>query len=295
MVEEAGAILYTVEIAFGDRAFSVTSATNPHHLQLRTSSELWYKENAINLGVARLPADWQRVAWVDSDVTFARDDWANETLHRLQHYDFIQMWSQFQDMTTEHESVGSAHSFMDGYLTGWRDWQRPTQVREYHGGYPSLGGKQYPGAPGLAWACTRRGWETVGGLIDFSPLGAGDWMMAWALVGLLSDQIVQKKWHPRYRQMLYHWRDRAVGVKKNVGVMPGLALHHFHGPKLRRRYATREQILAHTQFNPDTDLQRDWQGLWQLRVFDERTIQLRDQVRAYFHQRQEDQLSPPRD
>ncbi len=117
-------------------------------------------------------------------------------------------------------------------------------------------------------------------------------MMAWALVGLLTDTIVQKKWSPRYRQMIYHWRDRAALVQKNVGVMPGLALHHYHGAKRGRKYATREQILATSQFNPDTDLQRDWQGLYQLRTYDQRTITLRDQVREYFHQRDEDAPTP---
>src|ERR1700684_2396379 len=53
MVAEAGAILYTVEVAFGDRAFAVTEASNPRHIQLRTNTELWFKEQAINLGVAR--------------------------------------------------------------------------------------------------------------------------------------------------------------------------------------------------------------------------------------------------
>ena len=34
--EAAGAILYTAEVAFGERHFEVTQAGNPRHLQLRT-------------------------------------------------------------------------------------------------------------------------------------------------------------------------------------------------------------------------------------------------------------------
>src|SRR4051812_49367686 len=63
-VEQAGAILYTVEVAFGERAFAVTEAGHPRHIQLRTDHELWLKENIINVGVARLPHDWKYVAWV---------------------------------------------------------------------------------------------------------------------------------------------------------------------------------------------------------------------------------------
>ena len=69
-VEQAGATLWTVEAAYGDRPHLITEPTNPRHLQLRTKHELWHKENLVNLGIARLPADWKYVAWVDADVMF---------------------------------------------------------------------------------------------------------------------------------------------------------------------------------------------------------------------------------
>jgi len=96
-VAEAGAVLYVVEVAFGDRDFVLTQADNPHHIQLRTWHELWLKERAINLGVAHLTRqvpDWGKVAWIDGDCHFARYDWANETLHLLEHYPIVQMWSE---------------------------------------------------------------------------------------------------------------------------------------------------------------------------------------------------------
>src|SRR5208282_5642845 len=66
-MQDSGVILYTVEMAYGDRAFAVTDANNPRHLQLRSNHELWHKENLINLGVARLPATWKYLAWIDAD------------------------------------------------------------------------------------------------------------------------------------------------------------------------------------------------------------------------------------
>src|SRR5947207_773371 len=56
--------LYIVEVAFKDRDFVVTEKNNPRHLQLRTESEIWHKENMINLMVQRLPEKWRYVAWV---------------------------------------------------------------------------------------------------------------------------------------------------------------------------------------------------------------------------------------
>jgi hypothetical protein len=286
MVAEAGAILYTVEVAFGERAFAVTSPTNPRHVQLRTKDELWLKENAINVGVGRLPATWKYVAWVDADVVFARGDWANETLHQLQHYAVVQMWSQFQDLTSDHELVGTAHGFMANYLNGVqapKDW-RP--------GYPygyAAGG--YPGAPGLAWACTRTAWNTFGGLLDICILGACDWYMAWGLIGQL-ERVLNPKYTTGYLNRLRRWQRNAAPLQHNIGVVPGLALHYWHGAKAGRKYQTRDQVLIRRAFDPDHDLWFDWQGLYQLRVEDARTRGLRDDLRTYFRERDEDTPTP---
>jgi hypothetical protein len=53
-VRSGGSDLYTAEVAFGERHFEVTEAGNPRHLQLRTTSEIWHKENALNLLIQRL-------------------------------------------------------------------------------------------------------------------------------------------------------------------------------------------------------------------------------------------------
>jgi len=77
MVEKAGGILYTVEVAFADREFEITESGNPRHLQLRArdNAEIWLKENALNLLIERLPSDWKYVAWIDADgrALFDRD------------------------------------------------------------------------------------------------------------------------------------------------------------------------------------------------------------------------------
>ncbi len=71
-VADAGAELTTVEVAFGSRPFEVTDAGHSRHIQLRSREELWFKENALNIGISRLPADAEYTAVVDADFTFAR-------------------------------------------------------------------------------------------------------------------------------------------------------------------------------------------------------------------------------
>ena len=80
-IKDCGAILTTVEMAYGDRPFEVTKPDEARHVQVRGRQELWYKENLLNIGIARLPACAKYIAIVDADLVFTRPDWAQETLH----------------------------------------------------------------------------------------------------------------------------------------------------------------------------------------------------------------------
>ncbi len=283
--EKSGAIFYEVEVAIGERDFVFTEPGNPKHLQLRTKSELWLKENMINLLERCLPRDWQYLGWVDGDVTPVRDDWANETIHQLQHYDVVQMWSQYQDLSPDHEVIGTARSFMDLYLHGG-----PPEWFDVDCHYPYASGTKkrrgYPGAPGLAWACTRRAWQTFGGLLDVAILGACDWYMAHALIGQV-HRVMRTEYSKPFRNMVYEWQERALMLKKNVGVVKGTYLHHWHGPKKDRKYSTRDQILIEAGFDPYKDLKRNTDGLYELT---DRSIELRDGIRRYFRERNEDAI-----
>ncbi len=309
MVAESGAILYTVEIALGDRAFVVTQSDNPRHVQLRTFHEIWFKEAALNLGVARLPQDWSKVAWVDADMAFARHDWADETRHLLEHYPVLQMWSQLHDLNSRFELLGSTRSFGDVWNECGPNRRADIPVRSKPGKKLDVAadknvrapatscdyyyaGPGYPGAPGLAWAMRREAWNQLGGLIDCCILGAGDWYMAHCLTGRIED-VLRPQMHDVLKARLRDWQHRAETAKwqeraicGHLGVMKGLALHYFHGAKVHRRYKSRESILYGNDFNPDADLKRDWQGLFQLT---DRSPQLRRSCQKYFAERNEDE------
>lgn len=286
---EAGARLTTVEMAYGGRPFEVTTPCNPRHVQLRSNFELWHKENLINLGLQRLPRDWRYAAWVDADIQFARHDWVQETLQQLQHHAVVQMWSHAQDLGPDHEPLdGHAHlSFAHCYLQGF-DWSTaPAGPYGQYAGRPPVG---RPAAhywhPGFAWAARRESLDALGGLIDWAVLGAGDHHMAKSLIGR-GNEATPPGVTPRYLERLDRWQDRAErNVKRNIGVVPGLINHYFHGPKADRRYWDRWKILTANAFDPDEHLLYDTQGL--LELSDSAPIGLRDGIRKYFRQRNED-------
>jgi hypothetical protein len=290
-VREAGAKLLTVEVAFGDREFEVTKAGDPWNLQLRTRSEIWHKENALNLGMARLPAEARYIAWIDADVKFQRPDWAQETMHLLQHYDFIQMFSFAQNVSSQYEPASEpAPGFLYKWLTTAPLPHLPEhfEEREMVTGYSESGGRAAGGVyghPGFAWAARRDALEKVGMLIDWAILGSGDYHMATALVNQV-DRSLHGKYTDAYRGLCHEWQKRASGhIRQNVGYMPGLCYHSWHGTTKLRHYGNRWKFLWMAGYDPLLDLKKDAHGLYQLT---DRSVALRDGIRAYNRLRDED-------
>jgi hypothetical protein len=288
-VLEAGARLTTVEMAFANRPFEVTTPDNPRHVQVRSPYEFWAKENLINLGIARLPRDSRYVAWIDADLTFARHDWVQETLQQLQHHAIVQMFSEAHDLGPDGTLLNSFRSFAYSHVHG--------VPRNLGGGTGDYGGTPprssnsriaYWHHPGFAWAARRETIDTLGGLFDVAVVGEADYIMAKSLVGEGLDVLFPGV-SPGYKKAVVDWQTQALKLRKDLGYVAGTVLHHWHGRKASRQYWNRCKILTDTQFDPSTDLKRDRQGLYQLVDHgDARSILLRDAIRAYFRSRNED-------
>jgi hypothetical protein len=269
---ESGAQLTTIELAFGDRPFVVTEPGNPAHVQVRGRSELWLKENLLNLAVARLPADWKYVAWIDCDIEFLREDWVEETVQALQHYHVVQPWSDVYDLGPQRQHLEHHRSFCRQYVTGAR-WG--ADYGYWHSGY--------------AWAMTRQAWDWLGGLLDSCIVGSADYHMAHALIGEVGRTY---KVNPTdgldgYARQLLRWQGAAERhVCRNIGYVDGAIRHFWHGPKANRRYVDRWRIIHDNGFDPELDLKRNSFGVFELTG---RSIRLRDELRAYFRQRNDDQ------
>lgn len=266
--------LHVVELAFGDRHFEVTGAEGftKNQLQLRSSSEIWLKECLINLGVRHLlPTNWRYVAWVDGDVFFANDNWALETIHLLQHYPVVQPWSECIDLGPSGNALQMYRSFA-GLVQ--KDVKQQAHKAE-----------PYPyGHSGYSWACTRRFWENVNGLMDFPILGSADHHMAWAMVGDVSKSVHQGM-TAAFKRRCNEWQTLAYReTHGHLACVSGRIEHKFHGSKRKRWYRERWQILVDNKFDPDVDLRRDAQGL----LYVVGKPKLIDDIRKYMRSRQED-------
>ncbi len=272
-MEDSGVNLITVELAFGDRFFEVTEANNPHHIQLRTRDETWSKECQINLGVLRIPLGTKYVGYCDADLTFTRSDWAQEALHLLQHYDAVQLFSSYADLNSDQRCGRSLPSFAWNYISG-----QHIPPGEY--------GSKPVGAVGGAWAYRTEAFTAIGGMLDVCVLGSADWHMAMGLVGREDVHADIKTGAPNYVESIKRWQRRAWrNIKGNIGCVDNHAVHHWHGSKTQRFYASRPKILATHGYDPLEDIQRDYQGLY---VLSGNKPKFRDAIRAYFASREED-------
>lgn len=277
--------LWIVEVAYGNRPFVVTEAGNDQHLQIRTTDELWHKENALNLlfgHVLRVCPDAEYFAWIDADVTFARADWAYETLQQLQHYDVVQMFSHAQDVGPKFAPHPKQHQ---GFV--WAYYNDPNFMQT-----DKRFGYDRGGHPGYAWAARRKALDAFGGLVDFAAVGGGDRHMACGLIGVMEKsgpfkEAVLSDLQPSFRGGLLVWQERALALHKNIGYVDGLLVHHWHGKKVDRKYGNRWKIYTDNKFDPWTDLRRDAQGLYALPPH---RTKLRDDLRSYMRSRNEDSI-----
>jgi hypothetical protein len=267
MEKEEQVILISIELQQGSREFATNSI-----IKLRTDDELWFKENLINVAVQTLPDDWEYMAWVDADLEFQNKNWVSDTIEALQTYKVVQLFSHCIDLGIKQETLQVHTGFMYAYCNG--EEYKPSKY----------GGGNYFHV-GYAYAITKEAYDGLGGLLDFAILGSGDNHMCLAFVEKV-DVSLNQKLHEHYKLLAQIFQERCKKcIKKNVGFVHGTILHHFHGNKVDRKYVDRWQILIRNEFDPLRDIVKNSRGLWQL---NDSKIQLRDDIRKYFRERNED-------
>lgn len=294
MMRTPGIRLVIVEHAFGDRPFEVTDDQTgrllddhePIHIQVRgdQNHELWLKESLINLAVRRLPHNWKYIAWVDADVEFVRPNWVSETIHALQHYSVVQPWSHSIDLSPNYDVVANewGNAVDKSFCAAWCDGD----FIDVDPGYGLGGGDKRAARShfGYAWAMRREAFDALGGLIDWLVTGSADYHMSLAFAGFPWPTDASAGYVRRLEQFS---KLCELHIKQNIGYVPGLILHHWHGRKKQRGYISRHEIIHASKFDPDRDLRFDWQGI---PVLTGHNLILRDGLRKYFRSRNEDSI-----
>jgi hypothetical protein len=270
-LEETDIELYVVELAYKNQRFIITDSKNPHHLQLRTETPIWHKENMINLGVRNLlPKDWKAFAWIDADIEFESPTWAKDTLKVLNGTkDVVQLFSHCVDMDEKGETMNLFSSFGNQYIKGMPYTSRP--LNYWH--------------PGYAWACTRKAYEKMGGLYEPAILGSSDNIMSLSFINRGLKGINENSTDD-YKKTIYEFQKRVRNLR--LGYVPGVIRHYFHGSKKNRKYADRWQILLKYNYSPLQHITKDKNGL--LIPSKSCPKEMLDEIMVYFKERNEDEF-----
>jgi hypothetical protein len=302
ITHELGLNLLTVEAAYGQRDFQLTDdalddvvlagqldgGVRTIDVRVRNGSYVWLKENLWNIGARQLPHDCAYVLFADADIKFLNEHIASEVVHALQEYRVVQPFETAADLGPDGQIMDVHRSFGWCHASGW-EWRPEADGR---GGYACKkpegvsprGGFGNAWHPGFALAVRRSVLDRLP-MLEVGVLGAGDHHMMGALIGK-AHLTVPARIHPGYRRRVMDWQERAAEVvNQDLGYVRGTILHHFHGAKSNRRYVSRWDILVEHGFDPDADAYANAQGVLELA---ERKPALRDAVRRYFRQRDED-------
>lgn len=270
-------ILYIVELAYdlnGKSAqnFEITDSKNPRHLQLGATDVLWNKENLLNIGVKQLlPDNWKAVALVDCDIDFDNPHFAIDALKVLNGCkDIIQLHSHVIDLGEDNNPINIFSSF--GYQVTHGKKYSPLNIgwNFFHCGYNV--------------AMTRKAYEQIGGLYEFSILGAGDFSLFLSLIGRgiesLHDNMTEG-----YKDTIREYQVQCYNLK--LGYISGIIRHYYHGSKKNRRYGDRYKILVKHQYDPHKHLTRNSDNL--LIPTSNCPKELLSDIYNYFSERKEDE------
>lgn len=267
--EEENVNLFIVELIYTNQKFIVTDKKNKNHLQIKSDTPIWHKENMINLGVKYLlPKNYKAFAWIDADLEFENNTWAIDTLKILNGCkDVVQIFSHCIDMNNDESTLNAFNSL--GYCY--------TKGKEYN-----IKGLDY-WHPGYAWAMTRKAYEKIGGLYDKGVLGSGDSIMALSFINKVS-KMHNINYHSDYNNSMLEFQKKVKGLR--LGYTPGVIRHYYHGTKQNRQYTERWKIIIKHSYSPKIHLTYDDNDV--LIPTKNFSSEFKEDIINYFKERKED-------
>lgn len=244
IIKKSGLRCVTVECAFGDEPFTLNKSFDV--IQVRSRSVLWQKERLINLAVSWLPRSCKYIAWLDCDVIFLNQNWAQETVEQLQRYPIVQLFETCHRLPQAYADKNAQGNICKSF--GAIVPKDPSVL--------NAGRFDLHGHTGYAWAARRELFDEYG-LYEYAIAGSGDHYIAHACFDdldspcikmmMMEDVIMMqhlKDWGHSFSQM----------VQDTIGSVSGEILHLWHGDLKNRQYLARHRENARMGFNPYTDI-----------------------------------------
>lgn len=279
--EHLTAPLVTVELSVDGR-FELGGSDADLLVQIRGGDVMWQKERLLNIAASKVPRACDRIAWLDCDVVFENEQWAERAGEALDRFAMVHLFDERHNLPRDADAASP------------QAWQAasPTAsvMRKIACGEAGPEDLFDPEAPirrrttaGLAWAARREVLERHG-LYDACILGTGDRAILCAALGEFDYGVQAVRMNARRAAHYRNWARPFFGtVRGNVGYVRGRVLHLWHGELGDRHYDERHEGLR--DFDPFEDIALDASNCW--RWSSDKTA-LHAFVARYFESRRED-------
>ncbi len=251
--------LLTVELAY--RAPELAPGDADILVQIPGRDVMWQKERLLNLAVAALPPECDRVAWLDCDVVFADGSWAERLDRKLEECVVVQPFSLVRYL---------GRDWVPGMASeAATEFTRTSVVAAIESGVPrpevlakQLGDRRKTFSTGFAWAARR---EIVQrhGLYDAAIVGTGDRLFASAAfdcADAAADLFMMSEVRRRhYKAWAEPFSSELAG---RVGLIEGEISNLWHGEMANRGSRLRHEALRDFDYDPFSDIALGEEGAW---------------------------------
>lgn len=232
--------LLTVELVFGNNEPEIKS---DNVIVLKGDSVMWQKERLINYAVKNLPDECKYYAWVDCDVIFSDNNWANLAIEKLKTNDVIQLFKRVFYLPRTHKEYQGKHEIMlQGVIWQQKIHKNWLQRRK---------NKDLPfSSPGFAWAVKREVFPD--GIYDKNIIGSGDTFFVDCLLDSWEIHGYASKFNNKMKVDMYEWKSSLP--KLTYDYLPVDIYHLWHGSLKNRGYMDRHDMIKKYDYDPKTDI-----------------------------------------
>jgi hypothetical protein len=274
--------LVAVELSFGEE-FQLASGDADILVQLHSSAVLWQKERLLNVALKSLPDSCDKVAWLDCDIIFESDDWAERASRALDELALLHLFQERKELPMDFRphTTEFSHATLKTQSLVYQLAIGEITTQEVSVPTPPLKGSTC----GLAWA-SRRDILAEHGLYDACIVGGGDKAILCAALGVFDDFAQTREMNPQRTEHYLAWAKPYFNrVGGRVGSVPGRVFHLWHGDLNNRRLLERNRLFAQFDFDPSSDIALDENGCWR---WSSNKTEMHAFIRHYFESRKED-------
>lgn len=208
-----GLPVFVLELIYPNREPEIYDA-----FHMNGTSYMFHKENLFRILEKYIPAEYTKLACIDTDIIFSNDNWYHKASQLLDTFEVVHPYeiAVWLDITYT-EIIQRQQTMLLMSPNG--------NVDEYH--------------PGFAW-CIQRDWYNSIGFFDWSIAGCGDKMsvLAWLKYDISKDSPLL---HPFIRE---EYERYCNNKKPSITYIKGItAKHLYHGSNKNRQYKTRYRMV----------------------------------------------------